>query len=93
MRVQETTGKESVGFRLLTFFFFLVCLGFLCFQALDLSSVYKMFPLFNVLRLLDFIIIIFKLLCHLTHQPSAYTLPSFSSPPLQEHLYRTKACF
>lgn len=54
--LQDTARKESVGFRLLTFFFFF-CLFvwvFLCFQALDLSSVYKMFPLFNVLRLLEF---------------------------------------
>lgn len=51
----------------------------LCFQALGISSVYKMFPLFSVLRLLGFffiiIILIFKLLCHLIHQPSAHNLP------------------
>lgn len=38
----------------LFFFFCLFVWVFLCFQALDLSSVYKMFPLFNVLRLLGF---------------------------------------
>lgn len=72
MSAGQCKGRVCWCYTLEIIFCWLFVWGF-CFQAMDFGSVYKMFPLFGVLELLVFFIIItvFKLLCHLIHQPSA----------------------